>query len=70
MLACRCCWIKTYEIAANRGHPDLRQATVDGSSQNYGVDAQPGFTLRDQMDLVQFPLSLDDDPQVLPAVDY
>ncbi len=56
-------------IAANRGNPDLQQANVDGSGHNYWVDAQAGFTPQDQTDLVQFLLSLDDDPQVLPAVD-
>jgi hypothetical protein len=32
----------------------------------YWVDKQAGFTTQDQSDLIQFLLSIDDDPEVLP----
>ncbi len=54
-------------IAANRANPDLQKSNVDGSGHNYWVDADAGFTTQDQIDLIQFLLSLDDDPEVLPA---
>lgn len=55
-------------IAANRANPDLQKSNVDGSGHNYWVDADAGFTAQEQTDLIQFLLSLDDDPAVLPAV--
>jgi len=61
--------LRDHAIAANRENPDLQQANVDSSGHNYWVDAQAGFTPQEQTDLVQFLLSLDDDPQVFPAVD-
>ena len=54
-------------IAANQASRSLRQANVDGSGHNYWVDQRAGFTTQDQTDLIQFLLSLDDDPEVLPA---
>jgi hypothetical protein len=60
--------LREMAIAANRADPNLQQANVDGSGHNYWVDAKAGFTLQDQTDLVQFLLSLDDDPAVLPAL--
>lgn len=55
-------------IAANRANSDLQRSNVDGSGHAYWVDAASGFTAQDQSDLVQFLLSLDDDPEVLPEV--
>ena len=55
-------------IAANRAHSDLQRANVDGSGHAYWVDAEAGFTPQEQTDLIQFLLSLDDDPTVLPTV--
>jgi hypothetical protein len=52
-------------IAQNRANPDLQRTHVDGSGHNYWVDADSGFTVQDQTELIQFLLSLDDDPQVL-----
>lgn len=54
-------------IAANEANSDLQRANVDGSGHNYWVDQKAGFTTQDQTDLIQFLLSLDDDPEVLPA---
>lgn len=53
-------------IAANRAKSSLQRANVDGRGHNYWVDAESGFTTQDQTDLIQFLLSLDDQPEVLP----
>lgn len=53
-------------IAANRANSDLQQSNIDGSGHAYWVDAEAGFTTQDQSDLIQFLISLDDDPEVLP----
>jgi hypothetical protein len=55
-------------IAANRANPDLTRSNVDGSGHAYWVDAQAGFTTQDQSNLIQFLLSLDDEPEVLPTL--
>ena len=52
-------------IAANRANPDLKQSNVDGSGHNYWVDRRAGYSTDDQTALIQFLLSLDDDPAVL-----
>ncbi|PPS42286.1 di-heme oxidoredictase family protein [Chroococcidiopsis sp. TS-821] len=52
-------------VAANRANPDLQRVNVDGSGHNYWVDRQAGFSVKDQTDLIQFLLSIDDDPEVL-----
>ncbi|MCA1992463.1 MAG: hypothetical protein LDL41_10570 [Coleofasciculus sp. S288] len=52
-------------IRANQGNPSLAQANVEGSGHGYWVDPEAGFTLQDQTDLIQFLLSLDDNPEVL-----
>lgn len=57
--------LRTEAIAINRNNPDLQQANVDGSGHNYWVDAE-NYTLQEQTDLIQFLLSLDDHPEVLP----
>ena len=54
-------------IAANRANPNLQRSNVDGSRHNYWVDAEAGFNTQDQTDLIQFLLSLDDNPEVLPT---
>jgi hypothetical protein len=54
-------------IAANRANPNLQRSNVDGSGHNYWVDAEAGFNTQDQTDLIQFLLSLDDNPEVLPT---
>ncbi len=55
-------------VAANRANPDLQRSNVDGSGHAYWVDAKARFTTQDQTDLIQFLLSLDDDPEVLPTI--
>lgn len=54
-------------IAANRANPNLQRSNVDGSGHNYWVDAEAGFNVQDQTNLIQFLLSLDDNPEVLLA---
>jgi hypothetical protein len=53
-------------VAANQANPDLARANVSGIGHNYWVDAEAGFTTGDQTDLMQFLLSIDDNPEVLP----
>lgn len=53
-------------IKANRANDDLRKSNVDGSGHRYWVDPGAGFSVQDQTDLIQFLLSLDDNPEVLP----
>jgi hypothetical protein len=59
--------LRKQTVAANRANSDLKQSNVDGSGHNYWVDKSAGFNAQDQTDLIQFLLSLDDDPEVLPA---
>lgn len=59
--------LRSKAIAANRANRDLKTSNVDGSGHNYWVDEKSGFTREDQTNLIQFLLSLDDNPQVLPT---
>lgn len=54
-------------VTANQHHPDLQTTNVDGRGHLYWVDAEAGFSTDDQTDLIQFLLSLDDAPAVLPG---
>lgn len=53
-------------IAANRANSDLQRSNIDGSGHAYWVDQAAGFASQEQTDLIQFLLSLDDNPEVLP----
>ncbi|MBD0268684.1 MAG: hypothetical protein ICV77_10370 [Cyanobacteria bacterium Co-bin8] len=53
-------------VEANRANPDLQRANVSGQGHEYWVDQKAGFDPQDQTDLVNFLLSLDDDPVALP----
>lgn len=53
-------------VVANRANTDLQRASVDGSGHTYWVDKQANFTGAEQTDLINFLLSLDDDPEVVP----
>lgn len=53
-------------VAANQANPDLQRANVDGSGHAYWVDRETGFTTQAQTDLIEFLLSIDDNPEVLP----
>lgn len=50
-------------VAANRAEPTLTLSNADGSGHNYWVDKQAGFTIQDQNNVIEFLLSLDDNPQ-------
>ncbi len=54
-------------VKANRANSNLHSSNVDGTGHNYWVDKQAGFTTQDQTDLIEFLLSLDDDPEVVPV---
>ncbi|NJL23107.1 MAG: hypothetical protein HC895_23445 [Leptolyngbyaceae cyanobacterium SM1_3_5] len=54
-------------IAANRANRDLQTSNIDGSGHNYWVDRRSGYSSADQTALIEFLLSLDDDPIVLTA---
>jgi hypothetical protein len=58
--------IREAVIAANHANPDLQRTNIEGIGHEYWVDQEAGFTLQDQIDLVLFLLSLDDNPPVLP----
>lgn len=53
-------------LAANEANADLQRANVSGQGHEYWVDRQAGFQPEDQTDLVNFLLSLDDQPVALP----
>ncbi|MDZ7950111.1 hypothetical protein [Nostoc sp. DedQUE09] len=54
-------------VAVNQANPDLQKSNVDGRGHAYWVDAEAGFTTQEQTDLIQFLLSLDDQPEILPS---
>ncbi len=54
-------------IAANQASPELQRANVEGIGHEYWVDQSAGFTAQDQTDLINFLLSIDDNPEVLPV---
>jgi Di-haem oxidoreductase, putative peroxidase len=58
--------LRRQNVLANRTHPDLQQSNVDGSGHNYWVDRQAAFSTQEQSDLIEFLLSLDDDPEIIP----
>ncbi|MCU0548898.1 MAG: hypothetical protein MUC48_06075 [Leptolyngbya sp. Prado105] len=59
--------LREVAVQANRANADLQSIHSDGSGHYYWVDQQAGFTPEDQTALVQFLLSIDDDPSVLPS---
>ncbi|MBW4599833.1 MAG: hypothetical protein KME29_09505 [Calothrix sp. FI2-JRJ7] len=54
--------LRNQVIAANRANSDLVLSNADGSGHNYWVDQQAGFTIQDQNNLIEYLLSLDDNP--------
>ncbi len=58
--------LRIVAVAANRANPDLQATHVDGSGHEYWVDDEAGFTAQQQTDLIEFLLSIDDDPAILP----
>lgn len=59
--------LRKVAIANNQSNPDLQATNVDGSGHEYWVDQKAGFSTEEQTALIQFLLSLDDDPAVLPS---
>jgi len=53
-------------VLANHANSNLQKSNVDGSGHNYWVDKQAGFNIQDQTDLIEFLLSLDDNPEIIP----
>ncbi len=49
-------------IAANRASSALVRSNLDGTGHNFYVDKAAGFNFRQQTDLINFLLSLDDNP--------
>ncbi|MUG93113.1 hypothetical protein F7734_11960 [Scytonema sp. UIC 10036] len=58
--------LRRQTVLANRANSDLQESNADGSGHNYWVDKQAGFSTQGQTDLIEFLLSLDDAPQVVP----
>ncbi|GAB1541652.1 hypothetical protein NUACC21_43240 [Scytonema sp. NUACC21] len=59
--------LRRQTVLANRANPNLQKSNADGSGHNYWVDRQAGFSTQDQSDLIEFLLSLDDEPEVVPV---
>ncbi|KAF3891293.1 hypothetical protein DA73_0400034510 [Tolypothrix bouteillei VB521301] len=59
--------LRRQTVLANRANSDLQESNADGSGHNYWVDKQAGFSTQDQTDLIEFLLSLDDAPDVVPT---
>lgn len=49
-------------VMANRANSDLQKSNTEGTGHNYWVDKQAGYSIQDQNDLIEFMLSLDDNP--------
>ncbi|HEY9763345.1 MAG TPA: hypothetical protein V6D07_12520 [Trichocoleus sp.] len=58
--------LREVAIEQNRKDITLKRSNVDGSGHKYWVDKKAGFSGEEQTALVEFLLSLDDDPAVLP----
>ncbi|MBD2070619.1 hypothetical protein H6F93_24410 [Leptolyngbya sp. FACHB-671] len=58
--------LRELAIANNQSNADLQATNVDGSGHEYWVDPKAGFSTEEQTALIQFLLSIDDDPAVLP----
>jgi hypothetical protein len=58
--------LRNVAVTQNRANHALQRINSDGSGHEYWVDKQAGFSPQEQTDLIQFLLSIDDDPIVLP----
>lgn len=56
--------LRAVAVEKNRANPDLQAIHSDGSGHYYWVDRAAGFSSQDQTDVIQFMLSIDDDPAV------
>lgn len=59
--------LRALAVEAHRSDGDLQRANSDGSGHALWVDPEAGFSADDQTALIHFLLSLDDDPELLPA---
>lgn len=58
--------LRNVAVTQNRANHALQRINSDGSGHEYWVDKQAGFSPQEQTALIQFLLSIDDDPIVLP----
>ncbi|KYC42560.1 hypothetical protein WA1_17315 [Scytonema hofmannii PCC 7110] len=58
--------LRRQTVLTNRANSDLQESNADGSGHNYWVDKQGGFSTQNQTDLIEFLLSLDDEPELMP----
>ncbi|GAP98128.1 hypothetical protein [Leptolyngbya sp. NIES-2104] len=56
--------LRAVAVEKNRANSDLQAIHSDGSGHYYWVERDAGFSSQDQTDLVQFLLSINDDPAV------
>lgn len=54
--------LRAQVVAANQADPALVRSNLDGTGHPYYVDAEAGFTPRQQRDLIDFLMALDDNP--------
>jgi hypothetical protein len=54
--------LRSQVIAANKAEPELVRGNLDGTGHNFYVDGTTGFTVKQQTDLVNFLMALDNDP--------
>ncbi len=54
--------LRSFVIKANRAYPALGISNLDGTGHEFYVDRSAGFSPRQQADLVNFLLALDNDP--------
>jgi hypothetical protein len=54
--------LRSRVVAANKDEPELVRGNLDGTGHKFYVDSTTGFTLKQQTDLINFLLALDNDP--------
>ncbi|MEH2164225.1 MAG: di-heme oxidoredictase family protein [Nostoc sp.] len=54
--------LRTEVVKANKANPALVRSNLDGTGHHFYVDRQAGFNSKQQVDLINFLLALDDNP--------
>ncbi|MFN6465779.1 MAG: di-heme oxidoredictase family protein [Nostoc sp. DedVER02] len=54
--------LRTLVVKANKANPALVRSNLDGTGHDFYVDRQAGFNSKQQADLINFLLALDDNP--------
>jgi len=54
--------LRALVVKANQANPALVRSNLDGTGHDFYVDRQAGFDSRQQTDLINFLLALDEDP--------